>query len=347
LKAHWEVIMESLRFKFKWLDGQGNEAGFLSKKGSFDGQTLVLDDVQLPGSCLTTVENRGKRFVVAAVNVEGQTHQALFSITSGSPEKLKAALSLCRSRTWAEAHREALVEQGQAQKFRSAICPHCQATIDLTGMPPSPQVYCPFCHTLGTMDAPEGPIKAEAQYRLCDECGMYSKPRKFTIFYFYFLLVFYGFYQQETWRCPACMRPEAWKMLFGNLLFVIGVPVALVQLFRSYGGTDIGSLFAGLDSANLKARQGNLAGAIEGYRRILTEHPAAAGIKYNIGLAALSKNDWAGAAEIFEHALHDCANYQPAAAALAGCYERLGKTEKLNELQKQWGFEEEQSPQSS
>jgi hypothetical protein len=158
-------------------------------------------------------------------------------------------------------------------------------------MPPSPQVYCPFCHTLGTMDALAGPIKAEAQYRLCDQCGMYSKPRKFTIFYFYFLLVLYGFYQKETWRCPACMRPEAWKMLFGNLLFVIGVPVALVQLFRSYGGTDIGRLFAGLDSANLKARQGNLAGAIEAYRRILTEHPVAAGIKYNIGLAALSKND--------------------------------------------------------
>ncbi len=37
--------MEPLRFKFKWLDDQGNEAGILSKKGSFDGKTLVLDEV--------------------------------------------------------------------------------------------------------------------------------------------------------------------------------------------------------------------------------------------------------------------------------------------------------------
>lgn len=333
--------MESLRFKFKWLDNQGNEAGFLSKKGSFDGQTLVLDDVALPAACLTTAENRGKRFVIAAVDGEGQAHQALFSITSGSPEKLKAALSVCRSRVWAESHREELVKEGKAHEFRSIVCPHCQATIDLTGLPQSPQVYCPFCHTIGTLETSQGPIKAEAQYRLCDHCGMYSKPRRFTIFYFYFLFVVYGYSQQETWRCPACMRGEAWKMLFGNLLFVIGVPVALIQLFRSYGGTDIGSLFSGLDTANLKARKGNLAGAIEAYRRILTEHPVAAGIKFNIGQAALSKNDLAGAAGILEHALHDCANYQPAAAALANCYERLGETNKLHELRKQWGIEEE------
>ncbi len=91
----------------------------------------------------------------------------------------------------------------------------------------------------------------------------------------------------------------------------------------------------------------NIAGAIEGYRRILREHPVAAGIKFNIGQAALSKNDLGGAAGILEHALHDCANYQPAAAALASCYERLGETEKLHELRKQWGVEEEQSLPSS
>jgi len=339
--------MESLRFKFKWLDNQGNEAGILSKKGSFDGTTLVLDDIQFPAACLTTVESRGKRFAIATVDREGHTHQALFSITSGSADGLRAELGLCRSRAWAESHREELVEAGRGHEFRSAICPHCQAAIDLTSMPRTPQVYCPFCKTVGTLDSPQGPIKAEAQYRLCDTCGMYSKPRKFTIFYFYFLFVMYGFYQQETWRCPACMRGEAWKMLLGNLLFVIGVPVALIQLFRSYGGTDIGSLFPGLDAANLKARKGDIAGAIEGYRRILREHPVAAGIKFNIGQAALSKNDLAGAAGILEHALHDCANHQPSAAALATCYERLGETEKLHELRKQWGVEEEPSPQSS
>jgi len=30
------------------------------------------------------------------------------------------------------------------------------------------------------------------------------------------------------------MRGEAWKMFFGNLIFLLGVPVARIQLFRSY-----------------------------------------------------------------------------------------------------------------
>ena len=44
--------METLSFKFKWLDAEGNMQGFLSKKGSFDGETLTLDDVELPAALL-------------------------------------------------------------------------------------------------------------------------------------------------------------------------------------------------------------------------------------------------------------------------------------------------------
>jgi len=66
--------------------------------------------------------------------------QALFNLTSGSPDRLRAALGLCRSRTWAEAHREELAQAGKAHEFRGAVCPHCQATIDLTSMPSSQQV---------------------------------------------------------------------------------------------------------------------------------------------------------------------------------------------------------------
>ena len=131
-------------------------------------------------------------------------------------------------------------------------------------------------------------------------------------------------------------------MLFGNLLFVLGVPLAMVQLFRSYGGSDVGGLYPGLDRANLKARKGNLQGAIDGYKAILEKQPVAAGLKYNIGLAFLHQEDAkTEAAKMFEYALADCANYRPAAAALAGCYEELGETDKLAELQKQWAGDED------
>jgi hypothetical protein len=328
---------DHISFKFKWVDDQGNEAGFLSKKGSFDGEMLVLDDVQLPAAALTGVDNRGNRIVVSFLGEDGEVHGLIVAITSGSAENLKLALGRARSTAWAERHREELESQGRGHEFRQAVCPHCQATIDLTGMPESPQVYCSFCDTIGTVDAVEHAARHEPRYRLCDECGMYSKPRQFTIFYFYFLLVVYGYWSKKTWRCPGCMRGEAWKMLFGNLLFLIGVPVAVMQLFRSYGGTDLGSLYAGLDTANLKARRGNLRGAIDDYRKIIQNQPTTAGVKYNIGLACLHDNDPEKAARSFEFALQDCANYAPAASALAMCYERTGKTEELAELKRRWG----------
>ncbi|MGE3317439.1 MAG: tetratricopeptide repeat protein, partial [Planctomycetaceae bacterium] len=204
-----------------------------------------------------------------------------------------------------------------------------------------------FCHTISTISEPGDEMLdpksvSETGYRICDECGMYAKPRQFTIFYFYFLLVVYGWNQRTTWRCPGCMRGDAWKMLFGNALFVLGVPVALWQLFRSYGGTDIGGRFPGLDKANTLARKGDLDRAVAAYRTLLEKQPVAAGVKYNIGLALLQQQRVDQAARMFEFALADCANYGPAINVLAACYQQLGETEKLAELKKRLGVEEQE-----
>ena len=71
---------------------------------------------------------------------------------------------------------------------------------------------------------------------------LYARPREFTIMYFDFLLVVYGYRYRKVCRRDTCMRPEAWKMLLGNAPFVLGVPVALGQLWRVYTGKG----FAGL-----------------------------------------------------------------------------------------------------
>ena len=47
----------------------------------------------------------------------------------------------------------------------------------------------------------------------------------------------------------------------------------------------------------------------------------------DIGLAFLHDKDEARAARMFEYTRKDCANYQPAAAMLAQCYESLGETQ--------------------
>ncbi len=330
--------MQTMPFKFKFLDKQGNETGFFSRKGSFDGETLTLDDQNISADVIYAVENRGNRMVIVeATDVENPTQIAL-AITSGSVDKLKQALGVARSAAAAVRRKEELTKEGRGHEFREVVCPQCDATNDLTGFQDSPQMDCDFCHSVSTIGDPSG---EEKEYKLCDECGMYSKPRKFTIFYFYFLLVVYGWSSRTTWRCPGCMRGEAWKMFFGNLIFILGVPVAIVQLIRAYGGTDLAAMYKGLDGANLKARSGKMEAAVASYRKILDQHPQAAGIKYNVGLAFLQQNQLQAAKTTLEAALNDCANYQPAANLLAHCYTELGETEHLEALKAAWGVEED------
>ncbi len=333
--------MTDIDFKFHWVGENGQQVGFFSKKGNLSGNDLTLDDTTLPVGSIVDVDTRGNILVLGLVSEDDEPIHA--AIQTSKAGKLKSELGVRRSATWAELHRKELQEKGLGHTFREETCPSCTATIDLSNKEPTPQMSCDFCHTISLSESfdhgPQTPNQSNSEtgYRICDECGMYSKPRKFTIFYFYFLLYVYGWRSQTTWRCPGCMRGEAWKMLGGNLIFILGVPVALVQLFRSYGGTDIGALYKGLDKANLKARKQDLGGAIEIYQNILRERPTSAGVKYNVGLAMLQQNRTEEAARMFEYALADCANYHPAAAVLAGCYETLNETDKLAALHEKWG----------
>lgn len=333
---------EPLQFKFQWLDENGNPTGLLRKRGSFDGQTLLLEDVEIPAGVMTHVETRENRLIFAALTESGEPAVLAISLTRRDADALKSAIDIARSDTWAELHKQQLQEQGRGTAYRDEECPHCGARLILTDMPLTPQLYCHFCNTLMTVDPAVDPPPGERQLRICDECGMFSQPRKFTVFYFYFLLFAYGYSQRTTWRCPACMRGDAWKMLFGNLIFLLGVPVAIVQLFRSYGGSVVGGPFKGLDAANLKARSGDLMGALEGYRAILERVPHSAGVKLNLGRALLEQGETARGAETLALALKDCSNYAPAYHMLAPCYEKLGETEKLAELKRMWDDEEDE-----
>ncbi len=329
--------MQDLQFKFKFLNEQGQEQGFFSKKGRFDGEVLYLDTSGIPVAAIVHLDNRENRVVLVVAQKQGEPATLMFAVNSGNTLELKAAVGKARSAIWAAAHKEQLNAKGRGHEFNAVDCPHCAATIDLTGHRKSPQVNCSFCNCISNLSSPK---KEETTYGLCDECGMYSKPRRFTIFYFYFLLVVYGWSSRSTYRCPACMRGDAWKMLFGNLIFVLGVPVAIVQLIRAYGGADLSAMYRGLDSANIKARKGNLEGAIGEYRKILEQHPHAAGIKYNIGLAFTNQNQLDAAAKTLEAALNDCCNYRPAASLLAHCYEKLGREQQLANLKLEWGNDE-------
>ena len=333
---------QPLNFKFYWLDSEGNQSGFLRSKGRFDGEILHLDDSPLPVVIITEVHKHENRLLISFIGENDEPAFVGIQMAGGAgSSQLKSVLDVARSATWAKYHKEELAEKGEAGNYREEVCPNCAATLILTDMDRTPQLYCHFCDTLMTVGSPESTPPDERELRLCDECGMFSKPRKFSIFYFWCLLVVYGWRHGKTYRCPACMRGDAWKMLFGNLIFLIGVPNAIIQLVRSYGGGIRGGAYAGLDDANIHASKNELIDALKIYREILDKVPHSAGLKYNVGKALLEQGEMERAAESFRLALDDCSNYAPAYGMLAHCYELLGETQKLKELNHIWGADDE------
>ncbi len=340
---------EPLRFKFQYLDENGQPTGLFRKKGAWDGETLTLDDAELPAVALLDVQAREKRLFLAVPSPaeepqEGEAAEGDFQVATmglavsggATAESLKAAVDVARSGVWANSHREGLEKEGRGADYRTAACPHCAATVVLSDMPKTPQVFCSFCDTLWTERTADDPPGWEKAHKVCDECGYFSAPRKFTVFYFYFLLVVYGWRTRTTWRCPACMRGDAWKMLVLNTPFVLGVPVALTQLARTYGSGLTGGPYAGLDAGNKAARAGKFDAAIVKYRAILERLGAGAGVKYNLGMALAGDGDGDRAADAFLASLADCANYAPAYHRVMPLLEAAGRSEELDELKRQW-----------
>src|SRR5207237_10268570 len=102
--------------------------------------------------------------------------------------------------------------------------------VDLTGFAETPQLYCPFCERIVSADD-QGEMP-NLDYKLCDRCGFYSKPIRYTATY----LILNVMSWRQHYSCHVCMRRETWKMLVANLLPpFIGFAFAVVQAVRSYG----------------------------------------------------------------------------------------------------------------
>lgn len=332
-----DLSLEPLAFKFHWLGAGGQPTSMFRKKGGFDGEVLTLEDVHVPAAVILQVEPRDNRMVIAALTSEGEPAHLLIQLPSKSvAAQLKTAIDIARSKVWAGHHKEQLSRAGRGHEYRDETCPHCSATLVLSSMPETPQLYCHYCSRLTTVEGNGQAPKGENQLRLCDECGLYSRPQKFTIGYIVFLLVFVHYSYRQTRRCPACMRPEAWKMLAGNLPTLLGTPLAFYALFRCYTGGMVGGDFKGLDTGNIKARKGDFSGALGHYRAILDRVPHCAGVKYNLGLTLRQQGKLEQAADSFRLALNDCSNYSPAYHHLRELYEELGRTADLEELKTQW-----------
>jgi len=214
----------------------------------------------------------------------------------------------------AEKNREILKKEGKGDLYRVEKCPQCQSVIDLSGIEKTPYIYCNYCETIfssgGTV------ITDGRDYYRCEQCNMFSKIRVYTEFYFYFLLVVYGFSMKKVYICSNCASSLFWKVLLWNLIFILGVPSAIWLKIKSMSGKD--ETLAALERANYLARKGNFREAAMDYSKVYTRYGEHPGVIMNEGMANIINNNPSGGMECFKRALKACSNYGPVLGLLAG-----------------------------
>lgn len=328
----------SIEFKYKWFDESAIVTGHKTGVGSFDGRVLKIGELVVESSELYHFNAEGNVFFLGLIDDEGGFQQVNVEVYGTDVKALEQDIHAGRTSSFANQERERLSQAGELQSYRDRVCPFCKSTILLTGLPESNQTYCEYCNTLFTADR-NGPVNDERYFRICEGCGMYSRPRQFAVFYFYFLVVTFGFHHDTTIRCSGCMRWSAWKMVVGNLFGLLGFPFALIQLYRAYSSDKLIGRFAGLDDANVLARRKKIDRALEKYDLIMQNVPENAGVKYNIAFGLLIKHDFESAQTMFEMALDDCSNYRPAVNGLIRALKFQKKNKEIEAVERVWGYQ--------
>ena len=155
----------------------------LRKSASYDGCVLQLDDTLIPVDAIADVQIRWDRIYLLLRTESGDWVKPGFAVSGQGLKEMQHAINALRREALIRQERRRLMEQGDLVSLREQECRYCRATILLSGLPETPQVYCEVCDSLFTTDAPAEQQSLEQQYRICDECGMYSQPRKFTNFF--------------------------------------------------------------------------------------------------------------------------------------------------------------------
>ncbi|MCE9556564.1 MAG: hypothetical protein K8T91_24710, partial [Planctomycetes bacterium] len=223
-----------------------------------------------------------------------------------------------------EAHRRQLTANGKENEYYSIDCPNCQAAVDLSELSETPYVYCGYCESIISQTGEL--VTNGQQYRVCEACRMFDRVRGHTEFYFYFLLVVYGFSSNRKHVCDACAHGLFIKTLLANALFVLGIPNAIAIKIRSLTGRD--PRLNRLSQANRLALSGSFERSTPLYREMhqaIQGHP---GLLYNEALGYFQGNRTDEGAKLLEAALKSCANYGPVLRILAEAHQQAAPAEK-------------------
>ncbi len=305
-----------LSFKFKYIKDHKLQ-GLFAQKGFANEEAITLGKERLIYEDITDSTTRDNRLILAISPTASLSQKVskylinkaalVLEIYQVKALELERFIDRISSKKQAEITKQKLIEAGEGHLFYAVSCPECEATNDLSRLNQTSYTYCRFCETI--FQEHQHLITKGAKYRTCDECYMFDRVQGYTEFYFYFLLIVYGYSYKRRYLCDNCANKVFWKTLVTNFLFIVGIIPAIWIKIKSLMSRD--SDFQELPKANALAKQGKYQEADVIYSRLYNRYPNHPGLLMNEGLGHLFGNDLVGGMQRFQRSLRSCSNYSP------------------------------------
>jgi hypothetical protein len=335
--------MEPIRFRYRRSGWEQEPFRLFAKRGEVRALSVLLDRREILIQNIVGTAISGNELVISVMTPHGQddVHIAVasgrlrganFSSGAANAAGVKKTVDGLCSRARFEQRRQLLPGSAQDSELRSEECPHCNALVDLSGFPPSPQVLCACCGTIGTLGRP-APLLDEEWLRICNTCHYFSFSERISLHRFATFPFVLMVETETATLCGSCARTEAWINLRGNLLSLVGIPISAVELLLArFGGSYRHKRFAELDSANEAATNDKPERADVLYERLLDRIGPSAPLHYNRAKLRAANEDWSGAVTEAVAALADCSNFAPPLDIACPSLIRLGRVEEAESL---------------
>jgi len=303
-------------FKYKFVVDR-NARGFLSKNGNVNEQGLNLDGELIPSQfirntsaadsrLLITVSNKNKLGPNTQKHIDNR-NSIVLEVSKADVDLLEKVIDRQTSSIHAEQSRQALEAKGEGSRFKASMCPHCEATIELTNFKPGQYTYCKYCESF--FDQSNTVVTNGDTEKICGSCTMFDTVDNYTVFYFYFLIVRIGFVTSKKHFCNQCAKSKAKKALLINLPFILGI-VPAIRMWAKASSSDRKGM-KGLAKANAQATKGKYEAADLIYNEILTQYHNHPAVLRNMALGHLNGGDDAGYHQILQQSLSSAPNYSP------------------------------------
>jgi hypothetical protein len=308
----------SIEFGFKFVTA-GFSAG-LPGKAIADTRSVRLRDVEVSYTAIREARARGNRlvFLVDTTRLpqgllsEVQQNMLVLEVSPSKADEVRLFVNQQISIAQATSHHQDLVHQGQANAFRAELCPACNATIDLSGRPESPYLYCHKCENLAIKNPSTGRyiVTSEpdnARQGQCEVCGYYGRIKEYkeTNAEHYVIVVVRRTSFRQT--CDSCAGEYARQYFYDGIR-------GLGTRLKTMRGQ--GEVWKALARANTLAVKKDLTGATEIYNELLQLWPSHPGLLFNLAMGHAGTGNTTEAEVFARRALKACANYHPALVLL-------------------------------